>query len=261
MLARSVARSTGCTFKRIQFTPDILPSDVTGVSIYNQKTGDFEFRAGPILSQVVLADEINRASPKTQSALLEAMEERQVTVDGVTRQVPLPPGHGHRTRSNTRTFPLQKLNSTAFSTAHWLSAHNDRVSIVSSSSAHRLRPSAGNRRRRDHRRPRGCEGYHVDSLVKRYIVALAESTTSTKPCTSAPRRAVARPLPGRPGAPSSTDDPFSPARENAYAAQGTHLLNAAARRHNDVGRRQRMPDQCPFRRALTAPRADPRVDQ
>src|SRR5512132_1817469 len=84
MLARSIARSIGCTFKRIQFTPDMLPSDVTGVSVFNQKTREFEFRPGPIMAQIVLADEINRATPKTQSALLEAMEERQVTVDGVT---------------------------------------------------------------------------------------------------------------------------------------------------------------------------------
>jgi MoxR-like ATPase len=90
ILARSLARSTGCSFRRIQFTPDLLPTDVTGVSIYNQKTGDFEFRPGPIMAQVVLADEINRATPKTQSALLEAMEERQVTVDGVTYPLPVP---------------------------------------------------------------------------------------------------------------------------------------------------------------------------
>ena len=90
MLAKSLARSTGCTFKRLQFTPDMLPSDITGASIYNQKTGDFEFRPGPIMAQIVLADEINRATPKTQSALLEAMEERQVPVEGVTRPLPLP---------------------------------------------------------------------------------------------------------------------------------------------------------------------------
>ena len=90
ILARSLAVSTGCNFKRIQFTPDLLPSDVSGVSIYNQKTGDFEFRPGPIVAQVVLADEINRATPKTQSSLLEAMEERQVTVDGVTHPMPEP---------------------------------------------------------------------------------------------------------------------------------------------------------------------------
>jgi len=84
MLARSIAKSTGCSFRRIQFTPDMLPSDITGVSVFNQKTREFEYRAGPVMAQIVLADEINRATPKTQSALLEAMEERQVTVDGVT---------------------------------------------------------------------------------------------------------------------------------------------------------------------------------
>ncbi|MBU1661322.1 MAG: MoxR family ATPase [Chloroflexi bacterium] len=88
MLARSLAQSIGCSFGRIQFTPDMLPSDVTGVSIYNQAIKKFEFRPGPIMSEVVLADEINRATPKTQSALLEAMQERQVTVDGVTHILP-----------------------------------------------------------------------------------------------------------------------------------------------------------------------------
>jgi MoxR-like ATPase len=84
MMAKALARSIGCTFSRIQFTPDMLPSDVTGVSLFNQKTREFEFRAGPIMAQIVLTDEINRATPKTQAALLEAMEEKQVTVDGVT---------------------------------------------------------------------------------------------------------------------------------------------------------------------------------
>jgi MoxR-like ATPase len=90
MLAKALAKSIGGQFKRIQFTPDMLPADVTGTSIYNQKTGEFEFRAGPIMAQIVLADEINRATPKTQAALLEAMEERQVTVDGVTRELHSP---------------------------------------------------------------------------------------------------------------------------------------------------------------------------
>src|SRR5215212_4629422 len=90
MLARAIARSVGCKFRRIQFTPDMLPSDVTGVSIFNQKNMEFEFRAGPIMAQIVLTDEINRATPKTQSALLEAMEERQVTVDGVTHAMARP---------------------------------------------------------------------------------------------------------------------------------------------------------------------------
>jgi len=90
MLARSLAKSLDCTFKRIQFTPDMLPSDITGVSFYNQKTGDFEFRSGPIMAQIVLADEINRATPKVQSALLECMEEGQITIDGVTHRMPSP---------------------------------------------------------------------------------------------------------------------------------------------------------------------------
>ncbi|MFW6381216.1 MAG: AAA family ATPase [Bacillota bacterium] len=90
ILARALARSIGCSFKRIQFTPDLLPSDVTGVSIYNQKTNDFEFREGPVLSQIVLADEINRATPRTQSSLLESMAERQITVEGVSRTLPQP---------------------------------------------------------------------------------------------------------------------------------------------------------------------------
>lgn len=90
MLARAIARSVGCSFRRIQFTPDMLPSDVTGVSIFNQKTMEFEFRPGPIMAQIVLTDEINRATPKTQSALLEAMEERQVSADGVSYRLPEP---------------------------------------------------------------------------------------------------------------------------------------------------------------------------
>ena len=90
VLAKAIARSLGGTFRRIQFTPDLLPSDVSGLSIYNQKTQEFEFRPGPIFSQVVLADEINRATPKTQSALLECMEERQATIDGTTYSMPDP---------------------------------------------------------------------------------------------------------------------------------------------------------------------------
>ena len=90
MLAKSLAKSLGCSFRRIQCTPDLLPSDITGTYIYNQKTSDFEFRPGPIMSQVVLADEINRATPRTQSALLEAMQERQVTAEGDTKPLPRP---------------------------------------------------------------------------------------------------------------------------------------------------------------------------
>jgi len=89
-LARALAASLGCTFKRIQFTPDLLPSDVTGINWFNQKSQEFEFRPGPVITQIVLADEINRATPRTQSSLLEAMQEQQVTIDGVTHPLPRP---------------------------------------------------------------------------------------------------------------------------------------------------------------------------
>ena len=90
MLARSMSRSLGCTFRRVQFTPDLLPSDITGTHVFNQKTGDFSFRQGPVFTQVLLADEINRATPRTQSALLEAMDEKQVTAEGESMALPKP---------------------------------------------------------------------------------------------------------------------------------------------------------------------------
>lgn len=90
MLARSMSRSLGCTFRRVQFTPDLLPSDITGTHVFDQKTGDFVFRQGPVFTQVLLADEINRATPRTQSALLEAMEEKQVTAEGESMALPKP---------------------------------------------------------------------------------------------------------------------------------------------------------------------------
>ena len=89
-LAKALARSLGCSFRRIQCTPDLLPSDVTGLAVFNQKTQEFEYRAGPVMAQILLADEINRATPRTQSALLEAMQERQITVDGATKMLPRP---------------------------------------------------------------------------------------------------------------------------------------------------------------------------
>ncbi|MGB9682409.1 MAG: AAA family ATPase [bacterium] len=90
MLVKAFARSIGYDFKRIQFTPDLLPSDLTGINFYNQKVGDFQFKPGPLFANIILADEINRATPRTQSSLLEAMEEKQITVDGITRRLPEP---------------------------------------------------------------------------------------------------------------------------------------------------------------------------
>jgi hypothetical protein len=116
MLARSLAKSLDCTFKRIQFTPDMLPSDITGVSVYNQKTGDFEFRPGPVMAQIVLADEINRATPKVQSALLECMEEGQITIDGITHKMP-DPFHVLATQNPIEyegTFPLPETQLDRF---------------------------------------------------------------------------------------------------------------------------------------------------
>ena len=116
VLAKSLAKSVGCKFQRIQFTPDMLPSDVTGVSVFNQGTREFEFRPGPIHAQIVLVDEINRATPKTQSALLEAMEERQVTVDGQT--YPLEPPFMVLATQNPieyeGTFPLPEAQMDRF---------------------------------------------------------------------------------------------------------------------------------------------------
>lgn len=90
LLAKTLARSLDCTFKRIQFTPDLLPSDLSGINYYNQKSGEFQFRPGPVFASILLADEINRATPRTQSSLLECMEERQITIDGVTHELQRP---------------------------------------------------------------------------------------------------------------------------------------------------------------------------
>lgn len=116
MLARSLARSLECSFKRLQFTPDMLPGDITGTTVYNQKTGDFEFRPGPVMAQIVLADEINRATPKVQSALLECMEEHQISVDGVTHRMPVP-FHVLATQNPVEyegTFPLPETQLDRF---------------------------------------------------------------------------------------------------------------------------------------------------
>src|ERR1700751_805347 len=116
MLARALAASVGCSFKRIQCTPDLLPTDVTGVSVFNQKSTEFEFRPGPIFAQLVLADEVNRATPRTQSALLEAMAERRVTVDGVTHEL-APPFLVMATQNpidHEGTFPLPEAQLDRF---------------------------------------------------------------------------------------------------------------------------------------------------
>jgi MoxR-like ATPase len=182
MLARSIARSTGCTFKRIQFTPDMLPSDVTGVSIYNQKLGDFEFRPGPIMAQVVLADEINRATPKTQSALLEAMGERQVTVDGVSRPVSQPflVMATQNPVDYEGTFPLPEAQLDRFLLRVHLGypSHSDEVTIMEGQQ--HVHPITALQQVTNAEEIMGVQEavqeIYVDSLIKQYIVALADAT-------------------------------------------------------------------------------------
>lgn len=181
-LARSLAKSTGCTFKRIQFTPDILPSDVTGVSVYSQRTEDFEFRPGPLMAQIVLADEINRATPKTQSALLEAMEEHTITVDGVTRELPSPfmVMATQNPIEYEGTFPLPEAQLDRFlmrihlgyptntdevlmMDTHQVTSPIDSVSQVTNGDEIKSIQTA-------------IKEIYVDPLIKQYIVSLVDST-------------------------------------------------------------------------------------
>ncbi len=182
MLARSLAKSINCTFKRIQFTPDMLPGDVTGVTVYNQKLGDFEFHPGPLSAQIVLADEINRATPKVQSALLEAMEERQITVEGVTRKMPAP-FHVLATQNPIEyegTFPLPEAQLDRFllrinigypSAAEEIAIMEnqqyvhpiEKISPVVDGEVFSMLQEA-------------VKKVYVDDLVKQYIVSLVEAT-------------------------------------------------------------------------------------
>jgi len=184
MLARSIAKSLDCSFKRIQFTPDMLPSDIIGVSIYNQKTGDFEFHPGPVMAQIVLADEINRGTPKLQSALLECMEERQITVDGVTHEMPNP-FHILATQSpieyeSTFTLPETQLDRFLMRISPGYPSGSDEIIIM-------------DRQRYNHpvktlqavatsddveMLQTAVRDVYIDDLVKRYIVDLATATRS-----------------------------------------------------------------------------------
>jgi len=182
ILARSIARSTGCSFRRIQFTPDLLPSDITGVSIYNQKSGDFEFRQGPIMAQVVLADEINRATPKTQSALLEAMEEHQVTVDGVTHVVPQPfmVMATQNPIEYEGTFPLPEAQLDRFLLRVHLGypSHTDEVLIMDSQQ--KTHPIEDLQQVTEPAEIQGVQRavreIYVDPLIKQYIVGIVDAT-------------------------------------------------------------------------------------
>ena len=199
MLARSLARSAGCIFKRIQFTPDLLPTDVTGVSIYNQKTGDFEFREGPIISQLVLADEINRATPKTQSALLEAMEEGQVTVEGVTHILP-DPFMVMATQNPIEyegTFPLPESQLDRFLlmiTLGYPSPAEERAIVEGQQLAHPIDSlEAVTNSDEIVELQQATRQVFVDDLLKEYIVAIIGSTRENPDITlgSSPRGSLA----------------------------------------------------------------------
>ena len=182
MLARALAKSTGCGFQRIQFTPDLLPSDVTGVSVYNQATRDFEFRPGPITAQIVLADEINRATPKTQSALLEAMEEHQVTVDGVTHMLPRPfmVMGTQNPIEYEGTFPLPEAQLDRFLMRIHLGypSPTDEVLIMDAQERRHPIDTIGQVATADEvvGLQDAVSQVHVDPLIKQYIVTLVNAT-------------------------------------------------------------------------------------
>ncbi len=182
MLARALATSAGCIFQRIQFTPDLLPSDVTGVSVYNQATQTFEFRPGPIMAQVVLTDEINRATPKTQSALLEAMEERQVTVDGITHKVPRPfmVMATQNPIEYEGTFPLPEAQLDRFLMRVHLGypEPTDEVLIMDAQQHQHPIEDLGQVTNADEvmELQRAVRQIYIDPLIKQYIVSLVNST-------------------------------------------------------------------------------------
>ena len=182
MLARALARSIGCEFSRIQFTPDLLPTDVTGVSIYSQANQTFEFRPGPIMSEIVLADEVNRATPKTQSALLEAMEESQVTVDGVTHLLP-PPFMVMATQNPIEyegTFPLPEAQLDRFLIRLHMGYPSQTDEVLIMDAQQQKHPID------DLEAVTNAEGVlelqaasraiYVDPLIKQYIVGLVSAT-------------------------------------------------------------------------------------
>ncbi len=182
MLARSLARTVGSSFRRIQFTPDLLPSDITGVSIYNQQSSTFEFREGPVFSQVVLADEINRATPKTQSALLESMEERQVTVEGVTRPVPRP-FTVMATQNPVEyegTFPLPEAQLDRFLLMIHLGypSNEEELAIVDSQAmSHPIdKLDAVSTPEEVVQLQESVKTVYVDELIKQYIIAISDAT-------------------------------------------------------------------------------------
>jgi MoxR-like ATPase len=182
VLAKALAKSVGMVFKRIQFTPDLLPSDVTGVSVYNQQSTEFEFRPGPIFANVVLSDEINRATPKTQSALLEAMEERQVTVDGRTYAEPRPfiVFATQNPIEYEGTFPLPEAQLDRFLLRLHLGYPDPHSEINILSTQHHHHPLDDTQQVVEMQEiveaQQAVRAVYVDDKVKEYIVGLARAT-------------------------------------------------------------------------------------
>ena len=219
VLARAIAGSiAGAAFSRIQCTPDLQPTDVTGLSIFNQRTRDFEFRPGPVFANVLLVDEINRAMPKTQSALLEAMAEQQVTVDGDTRRLAEPflvlATENPIEQEGTFPLPEAQLDRFFLRTALGYPAEDDEVrSSRSSATSIRSRSAeAGLDARRAARVRAAVERVYVDPLVRRWIVELVRATrerdgvASARRCAGASRSSVRR-APGRSSTAASTSTP------------------------------------------------------
>ena len=182
MLAKSISASIGCSFKRIQFTPDLLPSDIVGISIYNQRTGEFQFRPGPVMAQMVLVDEINRATPKTQSALLEAMEELQVSVDGDSRTLdrPFVVIATQNPIEYEGTFPLPEAQLDRFLMRISLGypSFAEEMSIIEQQEQvhpiNELRSVATPEDIIDLQE--ACKNIYVDNTVREYIVSLIDAT-------------------------------------------------------------------------------------
>jgi MoxR-like ATPase len=199
MLARALARSVGCSFKRIQCTPDLLPTDVTGASVFNQKTAEFEFRPGPIFAQIVLADEINRTTPRTQAALLEAMAESRVTVDGVTRELQ-PPFLVIATQNpidHEGTFPLPEAQLDRFLVRFSLGYPNLQEELLMLDKLQRGHPldrlepviSADELRECQ----RAVREIYVDEKVRRYITEIVHATREHEDLSlgASPRASIA----------------------------------------------------------------------
>jgi MoxR-like ATPase len=199
MLARALARSVGCSFKRIQCTPDLLPTDVTGASVFNQKTTDFVFRPGPIFAQIVLADEINRATPRTQAALLEAMAEGRVTVDGVTHELE-PPFLVIATQNpvdHEGTFPLPEAQLDRFLMRFSLGYPSMQEELKMLEMLHKehplqkLQPVVSPQELRDCQK--AVRDVHVDEKVRKYLMQIVHDTRESDDLSlgASPRASIA----------------------------------------------------------------------